>query len=325
MVELDVVAVVRKVYRKNAAARLGVLCPEQDRPGHTVLAYVELPFAEEVRDLSFPSLPGPGEEQLSAVDDLIDVMMLTQGEGEDRVEAMRPEETLNPSYQYLYQVLTDRALRPGCLVPPPAAHVTAPLSLPDEILAALPPARHRMAEVFPTEDLARRKAKRTAEAVLGREDAPGPEPKRRAAEGELELGTAGVSEVGSVRPVEDFRTLLGRGQALEGVSQQLEDVVLRLLVTAFGGDMDTKVLSCLAAYREEAEARTRPGLYNAFIRRVRESVGGRGRLWEGVAAAALGLLAEDGLPAAERAAFLLQAGGQAGAEEEEEEDLLDQL
>ena len=31
-----------------------------------------------MRDLQFPSLPAAREEQLAAVDDLIDVMMLTQ-------------------------------------------------------------------------------------------------------------------------------------------------------------------------------------------------------------------------------------------------------
>jgi len=82
MLELGVVAVVRKVYRKGTSARLGVLCPEQEEgeegEGGTVLSYIELPFAEEVRELQFPPLPAAREEQLSAMDDLIDVMMLTQ-------------------------------------------------------------------------------------------------------------------------------------------------------------------------------------------------------------------------------------------------------
>ena len=125
--------------------------------------------------------------------------------------------------------------------------------------------------------------------------------------------------------MEDFRTLVGRGEALEGVALQLERVVMRLLATAFGGDMDSKVVGCLAAYREEAKRRSRPDMYNAFIRKVKESVGGKGRLWMGVAEAGLGLL--DGEVGVEDIhAFLLppsEMGGQ--QEDEEEEDLLDQL
>lgn len=36
--------------------------------------------------------------------------------------------------------------------------------------------------------------------------------------------------------------------------QQQETVVSRLLATAFGGDMDSKVLGCLAAYKEKVWA-----------------------------------------------------------------------
>ena len=124
--------------------------------------------------------------------------------------------------------------------------------------------------------------------------------------------------------MEDFRTLIGRGEALDGVVIQLERVVLRLLSTSFGGDMDSKVVGCLAAYREEAKRRSRPDIYNAFIRKVKENVGGKGRLWMGVAEAGLGLLEEEGVE--DLHIFLLppsETGGQ--QEDEEDEDLLDQL
>lgn len=124
--------------------------------------------------------------------------------------------------------------------------------------------------------------------------------------------------------MEDFRTLVTRGEALEGVALQLERVVMRLLASAFGGDMDSKVIGCLAAYREEAGRRNRPDMYNAFIRKVKESVGGKGRLWMGVAEAGLGLLDEEGVEDVH--AFLLPPSDMGGLQEdEEEEDLLDQL
>ena len=349
MLQLGVVAIVRKAYRKGSAARLGVLVPEPADDGGISLSYIELPFAEEVRDLSFPSLPQPGEEQLSVMDDLIDVMMLTQGEGEDRVEVLKTEDTLNPSNQYLYQVLTERSMRPGCIIPPPADHISAMLQSPAEIIAAMEPVAARMREVFATEEMVKAKTKRTAEALLGNGDAEGDQPEAKKSREDLEMGVSVAEvtslhaifkttmenvnfssfetrffQVGSINPVEDFRTLVGRGEALDGVALQLERVVMRLLATAFGGDMDSKVVGCLAAYREEAKRRSRPGMYNAFIRKVKESVGGKGRLWMGVAEAGLGLLEEEGVE--DIHAFLLPSSEKGGMQEdEEEEDLLDQL
>ena len=124
--------------------------------------------------------------------------------------------------------------------------------------------------------------------------------------------------------MEDFRVLVGRGEALEGVALQLERVVMRLLATAFGGGMDSKVVACLAVYREEAARRSKPDLYNAFIRKVKESIGGKGRLWMGLVEAKLGLLEQEGLNDLDT--FLLPPSQKGELlEAEDDEDLLDQL
>merc|ERR1719500_1981255 len=84
------------------------------------------------------------------------------------------------------------------------------------------------------------KAKRTA--LLGNgDDGDRDQPEEKKPREDLEMG-ASVAEVGSITPVEDFRTLVTRGEALEGVALRLERVVMRLLASAFGGDMDSKVV-----------------------------------------------------------------------------------
>ena len=199
MLQLGVVAIVRKAYRKGTAARLGVLVPEPSDDGGISLSYIELPFAEEVRDLSFPSLPQPGEEQLSAMDDLIDVMMLTQGEGDEQVDVLKTEETLNPSNQYLYQVLTERSMRPGCIIPTPAGHITAMLQPQAEIMTAMEPVAQRMREVFATEEMVKAKTKRTAEVLLGNGDGgDGDQPEEKKPREDLEM-EASVAEVASFK------------------------------------------------------------------------------------------------------------------------------
>ena len=51
-----------------------------------------------------------------------------------------------------------------------------------------------------------------------------------------------------------------------------------------------QVLSCLTAYREEASRQGLPGLYNTFVRGLKDSLGGRGALWLGVGEGGLGLI-----------------------------------
>ncbi|CAL8079888.1 unnamed protein product [Calicophoron daubneyi] len=107
--ELDGVALVRRVYNRICAPRLGVLTPEI-RGTQVSLVYTDLAFAEDVRNFVFPSLPIPSgsskstnnsnsnaascqslklyptREQLSAMDKFIDSMMLGDPNCEDSDE-----------------------------------------------------------------------------------------------------------------------------------------------------------------------------------------------------------------------------------------------
>jgi len=49
----------RRVYNRATAPRLGVLAPEFDDEGGLVLSYVDLPFAEDRRELQFAPLIDP--------------------------------------------------------------------------------------------------------------------------------------------------------------------------------------------------------------------------------------------------------------------------
>lgn len=81
LIELDEVALVRRVYSRTSAPRLGVLTPEIQ--GNQVsLAYADLGFAEDFRAFQFPNLPTTAESDVlaqSALDSMeafIDSMLL---------------------------------------------------------------------------------------------------------------------------------------------------------------------------------------------------------------------------------------------------------
>jgi len=314
MVEMDMVAIVRRVYNKSSAPRLGMLSPEVGDEGETFLSYVELPYAEDIRDLQFPSLPAPSDEQLSVMDELIDVMMLTDESENASVDVLKTEEILNPNYQHLFQALRHRATQPGRVLPSPAEHITSLLTLPPQIEEAAEPVFERMNEIFKTKIIESNKAKRTAESVFGKDEEVPSQEKKQKLDPDISLEmSAPVTEVGSTTPVEDFRSLLANSvstnSTFNSVAQQLETVVIRLLSSAFGSDMNTKIVQCLAAYREECSSRVSPVLYNLFIKRVKECLGVKARLWLDIAEADLGLISNSevvgGAEEKEAAEFLL--------------------
>ena len=56
MIQENVVALVRRVYNKNSAPKLGFLIPEEDHEKGQYLTHVEVPFMEDVRSYSFQPL-----------------------------------------------------------------------------------------------------------------------------------------------------------------------------------------------------------------------------------------------------------------------------
>ena len=294
MLDLDMVAVVRRVYNRNSAPRLGALVPEHNSEGEVFLAYVELPFAEDIKPLDFPVLPKPKETEVAAFDDLIDVMMLTEtqtdetGEVIDSVDHLNTENMENPSIQYLFQCLRHRALHPGRVLPPPDDHIMEILRINSDIEAAAVPVLEDIRNMFPTKVNEKEVSKRKRSEKDDSDDSK---------KAKLDDGHDEVTEVGTTTPVEDFRYLLSHSvtsnTTLDSLAQQLEMVVIKLLSSPLSASLATKILACLAAHREESCHRRRPELYNAFIRRVRERLGGSSKLWLEVAEANLGLIADS--------------------------------
>ncbi|VDO99814.1 unnamed protein product [Soboliphyme baturini] len=102
------VAIVRYCYSVRSSPRIGVLIPLIKR-GYTSFVYLSLPFAEEIATFALPSLIQndrikPSDEQLDAVDRLIDALDLTNVSPEGEKELYRSKDILNPSIQFLFRV-----------------------------------------------------------------------------------------------------------------------------------------------------------------------------------------------------------------------------
>ena len=305
--DLEMAAVVRRVYRNGSCPRLGVLVPEyspdeEEGVDRLSLIYVELPYMEDVREYQFAPVHSdkvrPSDDQLSAVDGLIDSMMLTGG-GDGQGDLLATETILNPGYQYLYSCLTHRATRPGQLLPDLPPHIRSLMAPPEEVTRGLGAAMRRMMEEFPLEAVVAGKgSKRGAEEEEKNKGEP-EKKKDKTSNFDQAAGTSGeslsVTEVGSSNPVRDFEHLLKNGESLVATAQQLEQVVEDLIRVSYGTQMYSKIAACLGAYRSACLTKGNPDLYNDFLREFKHILNGAKKqsLMLEVAEKDLGLISRD--------------------------------
>ena len=306
MLELDMVMVVRKVYSKASAPRLGALVPEYNDDGELILCHVELPFAEDIKDLQLPSLPAVTGEQENLMDSLIEQSMLCQVDehGEAVNDLLPVHAMLNPNTQFMYQALRHRVTQPGRIVPPPAEHILDILRINPKIEEAVKPVHEDMKEVFKTkvnEKITNKRKRQDDESFID-------ETKKS------RVDDSAVTEVGPIRPVDDFRYLLAHSVSsnttFDSLAQQLEAVVLRLLSGKYSASLVSKIVGCLSALRDEACHRQRPEVYNNFVRKVKEKCEGENeKILLEIAEANLGLIADSevrgGVQEREAAEFLM--------------------
>ena len=192
MVREEMVAIVRRVYSKNSAPKLGALIPEDsiDTDGQETrrLVYIELPFAEDLRNYQFPPLwscnadnKGDGESsknnpskvQLKAVDKLIDSMMLNNQEENDQDENdIKTDMLLNPYHQHLYKCLTSRALNPtkGRSVPSVDLRIQEIMEPPKTLANNSNKTLNDLGKLFKLETIIKKKEKQTGDTAFGNMD-----------------------------------------------------------------------------------------------------------------------------------------------------------
>lgn len=130
--EREAAGLARYVRAANSSPRLVALLPimESDAPASFLM--VALPFAEDLRRFTFPSLQAlpralqPTEPQVDAMHNWIQAMRLPD-EGEDELPA-------NPSNQRLVQAILARLQDPAGPIPPPEPRIMEPLAGPPPVL-----------------------------------------------------------------------------------------------------------------------------------------------------------------------------------------------
>nr|XP_045583822.1 X-ray repair cross-complementing protein 5-like isoform X1 [Procambarus clarkii] len=345
--ELDMVAVTRRIYNNNYNPVMGALFPDITAK-YECLIWIPLPFQEEVRMYTFPSLQrlteNLNDNEIQAMDDLISSMDLSCQE-EDGEEELAPTGVLNPQLQHYFNTLTDRALHPHDPIPPPAPHVLNILETPECVCEARDKVVPSLKTHFPTKKLIK-KTKRDNKDLFASND--GDESTKKAkldvndSMSASDLTRPLVTHVTSATPVQDFLALLG-GEApnFNLICKQLGEVVLQLVDGLGGGGTNAavvaKVIDCLTSFRQES-CSIDPSTYNKFISSLKEVVMTMSlhELWNRVKESGLGMINKEenarsiiGSDEAEEFLKLEQQSQQPvappPAENDDVEDLLDDL
>ncbi|XP_022051847.2 X-ray repair cross-complementing protein 5 [Acanthochromis polyacanthus] len=301
--ELQMVAVVRYAYDRRSNPQVGAAfpCIKQD---YECLMYVQLPFMEDLRHFTFPSLENkkltPSDAQLSAVDALIDSMMLVkEDENGEQKDLFKPHNIPNPAFQRHFQCLHHRAVSPGTPLPAMEPWLQAALDRPEVIGERCRAPLEEMKRKFPLTEVEKKKKLKTSAQIFGK-DAEESDAKNVKDEAEEEYNLADIAEgsvtsVGSVDPARDFRALIKQKSLPFGeVCQQLTRRIEQLL-----SNKDTlyymKSITCIQAFREQSVKLGSADLYNSYLQSLKRSIENRGLevFWDLLVQDAVTLISKD--------------------------------
>ncbi|XP_034042069.1 X-ray repair cross-complementing protein 5 [Thalassophryne amazonica] len=284
--ELKMVAIVRYVYDRRSNPQVGAAFP-CIKLHYECLIYIQLPFMEDLRQFAFPSLENkkftPSDAQLSAVDSLIDSMMLTGKDENGEIKDMfKVHQIPNPGFQRHFQCLHHRAVCPGTPLPPMEPWLKAALERPEAISEHCQASLDKMKSIFPLTEVEKKKQLKTSAQIFGKDtDQPDAKKEKMDEEEEEEYNLADIAEgsvtsVGSVDPARDFRALVKQKTLPFGeVCQQLTYRIEQLL-----GNKNThyymKSITCIQAFREQSVKMGNADLYNSYLQSLKRSIPNRG-------------------------------------------------
>uniref|UniRef100_A0A3Q0QXT3 X-ray repair cross-complementing protein 5 n=1 Tax=Amphilophus citrinellus TaxID=61819 RepID=A0A3Q0QXT3_AMPCI len=287
--ELQMVAIVRYAYDRRSNPQVGAAfpCIKKD---YECLMYVQLPFMEDLRQFTFPSFESkkftPSDAQLSAVDSLIDSMMLVEEDenGEQR-DLFKPHHLPNPAFQRHFQCLHHRAVSPGTPLPPIEPWLKAALDRPEVIKEHSRAPLEELKRKFPLTEVEKKKKLKTSAQIFGKESEESDAKKAKEDETAEEYNLADIAEA----PVIVFISLFGCGDPRDlPVCQQLTHRIEQLLSNK-NTQYYMKSITCIQAFREQSVKLGNADHYNSYLQSLKRSIPNRGLevFWE--------LLVQDGL------------------------------
>ncbi|EDQ84944.1 uncharacterized protein MONBRDRAFT_29753 [Monosiga brevicollis MX1] len=189
----------------------------------------------------------------------------------DPVEALEPEDTFNPAIQMYNLAVPHRVLHPGDQLPaidPEIVKFIEPHPYLAKKMAAMTP---KLTQLFPLKiNEVKTSGKRNANDLFGDDDGSAVKDAKMLDTNAAANILAGVTQVGSSRPVEDYEELLQSQNFanLEAVSSQLADQIFRFVDLYMDGDL-SKFVAMVEAMRRASKDHDAT-VYNAFLMELKD-------------------------------------------------------
>uniref|UniRef100_A0A8C5QMW4 X-ray repair cross-complementing protein 5 n=1 Tax=Leptobrachium leishanense TaxID=445787 RepID=A0A8C5QMW4_9ANUR len=287
--EMDMAAIVRYAYDRRSIPQVGAAFP-LIKDKYECLVYVQLPYAEDLRQYLFASLKNnkkitPTDTQLAAVDNLIDSMSLVD-EDEDGIEDIfKPSKVPNPHFQRLFQCLQHKAFSPDEPLPPIDQHLLDMLAVPSEVKGRCQAPLEKLKACFPLQEGVKKQEKRVGRDIFADENGESDAKKPKVEEGDFNLtqmADGNITFVGSVIPAEDFRALVRqKATDFKDAANQLIKRIYEYLET---NQMQyySKALGCVTAFRAESVRVSDVQLFNDFLHslKAKTEVGKLREFWD---------------------------------------------
>ncbi|XP_051881873.1 X-ray repair cross-complementing protein 5 isoform X5 [Pristis pectinata] len=281
--ELEMVAIVRYVYDRRSNPQIGVAFP-LIKDKYECLTYVQLPFMEDLRQFTFTSLKNNkkaavSEEQLSAVDALIDSMNLVMDDGEELEDLFKVSKIPNPHFQRLFQCLQWKAFQPDDPLPPLDPHLKSMLDQPQEVADSSLASLEQLKKLFTLRDSGKKKEQKMAQQIFKNNDPEEQDAKRARSDDDfniVSLAEGTVTAVGSLNPAKDFQALVQQKNVNFGeVTKQLMERVYQFLEVK-NHQYYMKSLDCVKVCRKEAAKVGESQHFNTILKTLKENVEQKG-------------------------------------------------
>ncbi|SLM37327.1 ku family dna [Lasallia pustulata] len=306
--ELESYGIARLVSKTDKAPVIVLLAPSIE-VDYECLLDVQLPFAEDVRHYKFPPLDRvltvsgkvlkehrnlPTDALQTAMSDYVDRMDLSTFGKDDKgnpTEYMPMEETFSPVLHRVDQAIRWRAVHPDEPVPPPYEILTRFSKQPEELQV---------------------KAKRYLEKLVAAAEVKKVPPKLQGRKRQRDqmkplsglnidelLGREKKAKISRENAIPEFKRMLESSQdlnAIQDASKQMATIIEAQITDSFGDIAYGQVIEELGVLRQELTELEEPGIYNDFVRALKEKLlagklgGERREMWWEIRKNRLGLI-----------------------------------
>ncbi|EEP80657.1 conserved hypothetical protein [Uncinocarpus reesii 1704] len=303
--ELECYAIARLVTKKGKPPLVVLLAPLIEL-GFECLLEVQLPFAEDVRSYRFPPLDRivtvsgkvvkehrnlPSDELLDAMDKYVKNMDLSELDNGNPLESMALEDSFSPLLHRIDQAIRWRAVRPTESLPPIPKILDKLSHFPERLIDKSQSSLKGLISVSAV--------KKVPPRVKGR---------KRNRDVDKPLSGLNVDEllrgekrlkISPENPIPEFKQTLANTEDVSAIEEAVKQmsVIMETQIRESVGDVNyDRTIEGIGTMREELIAYEEPGLYNDFIRRLKQKLlddelgGDRREMWWLVRKNRLGLI-----------------------------------